>query len=102
MIADAIIPAQAVLNISAYTVSSSGTIQNTLFSNQAVNFSLNNPQIAFTYKTAACTISASGYIQIKLTSSQNCITRIYWGNVSSTNYSNSTNFQVPYLYKTPK
>jgi hypothetical protein len=97
IIAEAIIPAQAIsLNLSAYTVSSSGIIQNTLFSNQATNFTLTNPQIAFTYKISACTISASGYIQIKITAAQTCPICIYWGNVSSTNYSNSTNFQFPY------
>ncbi len=98
IIADAIVPALATVNISAKITDSSGSIQATLVNDETANFSSVDPQIIKVFQIGACTVPAFGYVKIELRAPYSSPIRIFWGNVSSTNYVNSTNFQIVYAF----
>jgi hypothetical protein len=98
IIVDAVVPALATVNMSAKITDSSGTIQTTLVDNKPANFSSNDPQIVKVFQISACTVPAWGYVKIELKAPNSSPIKVFWGNASSTNYANSTNFQIVYTF----
>ncbi len=98
MIGDALAPASsgAVIKVSAYTTTSNGIIQNTLFSNQDANPTpQEGGQVATTFSTSAGTIPASGYLLVNLTAPTTSTMIVSWGSGQPTNVQICTAYSSP-------
>lgn len=98
IVGDALVPASsgAIIKVSAYTTTSTGTVQSTLFSNQNANpTSQEGGQVATCFSTSAGTIPASGYIQVVLTAPTSSTIIVTWGRDQPTNVQICTTYSSP-------
>lgn len=98
IIADAIVPSMTTIDMSAKITDSSGKTQTTLVDIKSANMSTLDSQIIKVFQINACTVPALGYIKIEFKAPTSSPIKVFWGNVSSSNYSNSTNFQIVYTF----